>query len=161
MPVTIPRSVGQIPAYYYHKPTAKRGYAFASSAPLYAFGYGLSYTDFDISDPILENPEIAPDGSTYVTVNVTNTGDISGDEIVQLYIRDKISTVTRPVMELKGFKRISLDPGETQKVKLPITRASLQFYNRDMQRVVEPGEFEIMVGTSSQSHKSTTLIVKQ
>jgi beta-glucosidase len=160
MPVTIPRSVGQIPAYYYHKPTAKRGYAFTDTSPLYAFGHGLSYASFDISPPILKNTKITPNGSTYVTVNVTNTGRIAGDEVVQLYIRDKVSSVTRPIMELKGFERISLKPGETREVKLLITSASLQFYNREMRRVVEPGEFEIMVGSSSQSHKSTTLIVK-
>jgi beta-glucosidase len=160
MPVTIPRNVGQIPAYYYHKPTAKRGYAFAGSSPLYAFGHGLSYTSFDISAPVLSDAEITPNGSTSVTVRVTNTGNVEGDEVVQLYIRDKISSVTRPVMELKGFRRISLKPHETREVTLPITAASLQFYNRDMLRVVEPGEFDIMVGASSQSHKSTTLVVK-
>ncbi|MEM7329287.1 MAG: glycoside hydrolase family 3 N-terminal domain-containing protein [Pseudomonadota bacterium] len=159
MPVTVPRNVGQIPVFYNHKPTARRGYAFVETEPLYAFGFGLSYSSFEISDPILTAAEIGRDGSTTVTVNVTNTGEIAADEVVQMYIRDSISTVTRPVMELKGFQRVSLAPGETQKVELAITPAALQFYNRDMQRVVEPGEFEIMVGTSSQSHKSTILTV--
>ena len=85
---------------------------------------------------------------------------MAGDEIVQMYIRDKISSVTRPVKELKGFERVSLQPGETKTVKFPITREALQFYNRDMQRVVEPGEFDIMVGNSSQNVKTTTLTVK-
>lgn len=160
MPVSVPRNVGQIPAYYYHKPTARRGYAFADSSPLYAFGYGLSYSSFEISEPTLSQAVIAPDGSTSVRVNVTNTGDVAADEVVQMYIRDTISSVTRPVMELKGFQRISLAPGETQQVELAITPASLRFYNRDMERVVEPGEFEIMVGSSSQSHKSATLTVE-
>lgn len=160
MPVSIPRNVGQIPAYYYHKPTARRGYAFTETGPLYAFGYGLSYSSFDISDPVLADAEIAPDGSTSVTVSVTNTGSMQADEVVQMYIHDRISSVTRPVKELKGFERVSLAPGETKQVELKITPASLQFFNRDMLRVVEPGEFEIMVGASSDSHKSTVLTVR-
>lgn len=160
MPVTIPRNIGQIPAYYYHKPTARRGYAFTETTPLYPFGYGLSYTSFEISEPVLQDAEITQDGATSVSVRVTNTGSVEADEIVQLYIRDTISSVTRPVMELKGFQRVSLKPGETKTVSLPISPESLRFYNLDMERVVEPGEFEIMVGSSSQSHKSTTLRVK-
>ena len=159
MPVSIPKNVGQIPAFYNHKPTARRGYAFTETAPLYAFGTGMSYTSFEISEPVLAQPTITPDGETSVSVTITNTGDMTADEVVQMYIRDKISSVTRPVMELKGFQRIQLAPGETQEVSLSITPAALQFYDRDMNRVVEPGEFEIMVGSSSQSHKSTTLTV--
>lgn len=160
MPVTVPRNVGQIPYFYYHKPTAKRGYAFASFDPLYRFGFGMSYTSFEMSDPVLGRAEIAPDGETTVSVTVTNTGSVAGDEVVQLYIRDKVSSVTRPVMELKGFKRISLAPGESKDVTMPINETSLRFYNLDMDRVVEPGEFEIMVGNSSINHKATTLTVK-
>ena len=160
MPVTVPRSVGHIPAYYYHKPTAKRGYAFASAEPLYPFGYGLSYTTFDISEPMLAATSIPIGGGTTVSVSVTNTGEVGADEIVQMYIRDLVSSVTRPVKELKGFERVSLAPGETKTVTFAITPASLQFYDRDMQRVVEPGEFEIMVGNSSISHKTTILTVE-
>ena len=160
MPVSIPRNVGQIPAYYYHKPTARRGYAFTETGPLYAFGYGLSYSSFDISAPVLKDAEISTDGSTSVIVSVTNTGDMKADEVVQMYIRDRISSVTRPVKELKGFKRVSLLPGETKQVEMEITPASLQFFNREMKRVVEPGEFEIMVGSSSQSHQTVVLTVR-
>ncbi|WP_371398446.1 glycoside hydrolase family 3 N-terminal domain-containing protein [Fretibacter rubidus] len=160
MPVTVPRTVGQIPAFYNHKPTARRGYAFADASPLYAFGYGLSYTTFEISEPSLSAATIAPDGTTSVSVSVTNTGDVAGDEVVQLYIRDKVSSVTRPVKELKGFARVSLAPGETKTVSLPIIKDALQFFNRDMVRVVEPGEFDIMVGNSSDNVKTTTLTVK-
>lgn len=160
MPVTVPRNVGQIPAFYNHKPTARRGYAFADVSPLYPFGYGLSYTSFDISEPVLSAAEIGTDGTSDVTVTVTNTGEVAGDEIVQMYLRDKISSVTRPVKELKGFARVSLEPGESRKVSLPITQEALKFYNRDMKRVVEPGEFEVMVGNSSTSVKSTVLTVK-
>jgi beta-glucosidase len=160
MPVSVPRTVGQIPAFYNHKPTARRGYAFDDASPLYVFGEGRSYTTFDISEPSLSVATIAPNGEASVSVNVTNSGDMAGDEIVQMYIRDKISSVTRPVKELKGFERVSLQPGETKTVEFPITREALQFYNRDMNRVVEPGEFDIMVGNSSQNVKTTTLTVK-
>lgn len=160
MPVTVPRTVGQIPAFYNHKPTARRGYAFADASPLYVFGYGMSYTDFEMSEPTLSASVIDPDGQTTVSVTLTNTGDRVGDEVVQLYIRDKVSSVTRPVKELKGFERVTLKPGETTTVTLPITPEALRFYNLDMVRVVEPGEFDIMVGNSSASVKTTTLTVR-
>jgi len=160
MPVTVPRTVGQIPAFYNHKPTARRGYAFADVSPLYVFGEGLSYTSFEFSKPVLSAPSIGTNGETSVSVTVTNTGDRAGDEIVQMYIRDKISSVTRPVKELKGFQRISLEPGASQTVSLPITKESLQFYNRNMERVVEPGEFDIMVGNSSENFQTVTLTVQ-
>lgn len=160
MPVSVPRSVGQIPVFYNHKPTARRGYAFSESGALYPFGYGLSYSTFEISEPSLSNAEIAAGESTSVSVTVTNTGPVKADEVVQMYIQDKVSSVTRPVMELKGFERVSLAPGESRTVELSITPDALQFYNLDMQRVVEPGEFEIMVGSSSVSHKSTVLTVR-
>lgn len=160
MPVTVPRTVGQIPAFYYHKPTAKRGFAFTRFDPLYPFGFGMSYTTFEMSEPKLANATISVSGQTTVSVDVTNTGPVTADEVVQLYIRDNISSVTRPVKELKGFRRITLAPGETQTVKLPIMPSALQFYNLDMERVVEPGTFDIMVGNSSDNHKSTTLTVE-
>jgi len=160
MPVSVPRNVGQIPVFYNHKPTARRGYAFAETEPLYPFGFGLSYAQFEISEPELKAAVIQADESTAVSVEVSNTGSMQADEIVQMYIRDKISSVTRPVLELKGFERVSLAPGETKTVTLAITPQSLQFYNRDMQRVVEPGEFDILVGASSQSHKAVTLRVE-
>lgn len=160
MPVSFARTVGQIPAFYNHKPTARRGYAFDDASPLYAFGHGLSYTTFELSEPTLSAATIAPDGSTSMSVTVTNTGEMAGDEVVQMYIRDKVSSVTRPVKELKGFKRVSLDPGQSETVTLPITPDALQFYNRDMVRVVEPGDFDIMVGNSSDNVKTVTLTVE-
>jgi beta-glucosidase len=162
LPITIPRSVGHIPAYYNHKPAARRGYLFDDVTPLYAFGFGLSYTQFQFARPRLKKPVIGRNESTVVRVNVTNTGPRAGDEVVQMYIRDKVSSVTRPVKELKGFQRITLAPGETKTVSLAITPEHLAFYNIDMKYVVEPGEFEIMVGNSSrdQDLQKVTLRVK-
>ena len=160
MPVTVPRTVGHIPSFYNHKPTARRGFAFEDVSPLYPFGYGLSYSTFEMSEPTLSAASIGTDGTSNVSVTVTNTGDMAGDEVVQMYLRDKVSSVTRPVKELKGFKRVSLEPGESETVTLPITTEALQFFNRDMVRVVEPGEFDIMVGNSSDNVKSVTLTVE-
>jgi beta-glucosidase len=149
LPITIPRSVGHVPAYYNYKPSARRGYLFDNVSPLYPFGFGLSYTQFTFGKPRLEKNTISLDESTRVLVDVTNTGKVVGDEVVQMYIRDCISSVTRPVKELKGFQRITLDPGQTETVSLDITPKHLAFYDIDMNYTVEPGEFVIMVGNSS------------
>ena len=160
LPITIPRSVGHIPSFYNYKPSARRGYLFDDVSPLYPFGFGLSYTKFHIEQVRLSNPTIPRDGSTSVLADVTNVGQRAGAEVVQLYIRDRVSSVTRPVKELKGFKKISLQPGERIAVELPITRESLAFWNIDMQELVEPGEFEIMVGTSSRDSDLHTVILR-
>lgn len=160
MPVSVPRTVGQIPAYYNYKPTARRGYHFGDASPLYAFGHGLSYTTFEVGEPTLASATMNTDSTTQVSVQVTNTGDVAGDEIVQMYIRDKVSSVTRPVKELKGFERVSLDAGETKTVTFDITPEALRFYDINMDRVVEPGAFDIMVGNSSQNVKSVELTVE-
>ena len=110
LPVSFPRSVGQLPLFYNHKPTAMRGYLFESNRPLFPFGHGLSYTTFAYSDPTVSPARIPPDGRATVSVEVTNTGERAGDEVVQLYIRDEVSRATRPVMELKGFQRITWPP---------------------------------------------------
>lgn len=150
LPITIPRSVGHLPAYYNYKPSARRGYLFDDVSPLFAFGYGLSYTQFAFKNVRLKQKRIPiRGGATQVLVDVTNVGKRAGTEVVQMYIRDRISSVTRPVKELKGFKKIFLQPRETQTVTLDITPESLAFYDIHMQFVVEPGEFEIMVGHSS------------
>jgi len=149
LPISIPRSVGHIPAFYNYKPSARRGYLFDDVSPLYAFGFGLSYTAFALANARLSDETIRRDGSTSVSVDVTNTGARAGAEVVQLYIRDRVSSVTRPIKELKGFAKVVLEPGETRTVTLPITCDSLAFYDLDMEYVVEPGEFTIMVGTSS------------
>ncbi|HOQ04903.1 MAG TPA: glycoside hydrolase family 3 N-terminal domain-containing protein [Anaerohalosphaeraceae bacterium] len=159
LPITFPRSVGHIPAYYNYKPSARRGYLFDEISPLFAFGYGLSYTTFRFENLRLEKSTIRPDQSTRVLVDVTNTGKRAGDEVVQMYIRDCVSSVTRPVKELKGFKRITLQPGQTQTVALPIEPEHLAFYDIQMNYTVEPGEFEIMVGSSSRDEDLQKVIL--
>jgi beta-glucosidase len=159
LPVTLARSVGQLPMFYNRKPSARRGYLFDTAEPLFPFGFGLSYTTFEISAPRLSSPSIKTDGSVTVTAEVKNTGARSGDEVVQLYIRDEVSSVTRPVEELKGFQRVNLKPGETKIVSFEITPRSLQFWNTDMRRVVEPGMFTVMTGPDSVHLKKTELTV--
>ena len=148
--VTFPRSVGDLPVYYNHKPLVhEHDYISGPFKPLYPFGHGLSYTKFNY-DGLTVLPESAKPGeSIQVEVKVTNTGKIAGDEVVQLYIRDVVGSVTRPILELKDFRRISLAPGETKTVSFTLTPDKLQFHDIDMKRVVEPGEFKVMVGTSS------------
>jgi beta-glucosidase len=160
LPITIPRSVGHVPAYYNHKPSARRGYLFDEVSPLYAFGYGLSYTTFRIDNLRLERNEIEPDGSTGVLVDVTNTGARAGDEVVQLYMRDVVSSATRPVKELKGFKRVTLEPGQSTTVAFDVTPDRLAFHDIDMQFRVEPGEFRLMVGTSSRDEDLQTVTLR-
>jgi beta-glucosidase len=149
LPITIPRSAGHLPAFYNHKPSARRGFLFDDVSPLYPFGYGLSYTTFAFKNVRLARKKIRPNESTQALVDVTNTGKRAGTEVVQMYIRDLVSSVTRPVKELKGFQKVFLRPGETQTVALPITPDSLAFYDLHMKYGVEPGEFEIMAGNSS------------
>lgn len=160
LPITIPRSAGHVPAYYNYKPSARRGYLFDSVAPLFAFGFGLSYTTFSCGRLRLERPEIGVGESTRVLVDVTNTGPRRGDQVVQLYIRDLVSSVTRPVKELKGFQRITLTPGERRTVTFDLTPEHLAFYDIDMTWSVEPGEFTIMVGTSSCDEDLQTVLLR-
>ena len=160
LPITIPRSAGHVPAFYNHKPSARRGYLFADVTPLYAFGYGLSYTTFGVSNVRLDRSTVTRGESTWVSATVTNTGTRAGSEVVQMYIRDRVSSVTRPVKELKGFAKVWLEPGESATVSVDITPDSLAFYDIDMQYVVEPGEFEIMVGTSSRKEDLQTVVLK-
>jgi beta-glucosidase len=163
LPITVPYSVGHMQAIYNHKPSALvRKYADAPTHNLYEFGYGLSYSQFEYSDARLSNSKIAQNESTKLFITVKNIGQYAGDEVVQLYIRDKFSQVTRPVKELKGFKRVSLKPGEERAVDFDITPDMLAYYNLQMNWVVEPGDFKIMVGGSSRNKdlKSINLKVK-
>ncbi len=158
LPVTFPRVVGQVPLYYNHKNTGRppdpnnkytSKYLDALVTPLFPFGFGLSYTRFRLTDLRLGASIIRPDGRVTVTVDVENTGDRLGDEVVQLYIRHIAASVTRPVKELKGFERITLKPGEKKRVTFTLAREHLGFYNRDMRFVVEPGELKVFVGANS------------
>ncbi len=160
LPITVPRSVGQLPDFYNQKPSAHRPYLFANSNPLFPFGYGLSYTKFRYANLHLDPAAIPVSGKTRVSVDVTNTGNRAGDEVVQLYVRDEVSSVTRPIKELKGFQRVNLKPGETRTVSFSIGPEELQFYNREMKRVVEPGTFKIMVGPNSVDLTSVSLDVR-
>ena len=157
--ISFPRSVGQLPLYYNRKPTARRGYLFANKEPLFPFGFGLSYTTFAYSNLKVDPARIGVGDNVKVSVTVTNTGKRAGDEIVQLYIHDLVSSVTRPIMELKDFKRISLASGEAKTVEFVITPDKLSFLDLNMKSVVEPGWFDIMVGTSSVKYETAKLEV--
>ncbi len=157
LPITFPRSVGHLPVFYNYKPSARRGYLFDDVSPLFAFGYGLSYTTFAIENARLEKKTIRTNGSTRVLAEVSNTGKREGTEVVQMYIRDVVSSVTRPVKELKGFQKITLRPGENKTVSFDITPDLLAFYDENMKYLVEPGEFHIMVGNSSRDQDLTKI----
>jgi beta-glucosidase len=160
LPISFPRSAGHIPAYYNYKPSSRRGYNLGLDvSPLFPFGYGLSYTTFQYSNLKLSSPTMKKNDTVIVTVDVKNTGSRKGAEVVQMYIRDNFSSVPRPVKELKGFKKIWLNPGESQTVTLTIDSESLAFYDKDMKWIVEPGDFTIMVGTSSDKTESINLKV--
>ena len=158
LPVTFPRAVGQVPIYYNHKNTGRppdpnnkytSKYLDVPVTPLFAFGYGLSYTEFKLSNLQLSAQSIRADGRLTASVEVENTGKRAGDEVVQLYIRDMAASRTRPLKELKGFERITLKPGEKRRVQFTLAPEQLGFYNTDMRFVVEPGTFKVMVGTNS------------
>jgi beta-glucosidase len=150
LPITYPISEGQLPLVYNHKPTGRGDdYNDLSGLPLFPFGFGLSYTTFSYSNLRFDKNNIAKDDSTMALFTLKNSGAMEGDEVVQLYIRDLLSSVAQPVMELKGFQRIHLSPGETREVSFTITPELLSMLNKDLKSVVEPGDFRIMIGASS------------
>jgi beta-glucosidase len=159
LPVTFPRTVGQVPIYYNHMNTGRppeannrytSKYLDVPWTPLFPFGYGLSYTQFKITNLQLSAQSIRANGKLTVSVDVENVGKRTGDEVVQLYIRDVAASMTRPVKELKGFQRVTLQPGEKRRVEFVLTAVQLGFWNREMRFVVEPGEFKVMVGPNSE-----------
>jgi beta-glucosidase len=163
LPITFPRSVGQVPFYYNRKPTAKHRYADdpVVNKPLFCFGHGLSYTNFEYSGMQISPSKIPINGKADVSITIKNTGKVKGTEVVQLYVRDMIGSVTTPVLSLKGFNRITLEPGESGVVNFKIGAEELSLWNREMKRVVEPGEFSIMIGSSSEDirQKSSLWVV--
>lgn len=159
--ISIPRSAGHIPCYYNYKPSARRGYIFESVKPLYPFGFGLSYTSYKYDAPKLSASTIKSRDNVTVSVNITNTGKVKGDEIVQVYVRDKVSNVTRPVKELKGFDRVTLNPGESKTVNITLGPDAFAYYNENMVYGVEPGAFEIMVGKSSDDLSTVELQIEK
>jgi beta-glucosidase len=161
LPMTFPRAEGQIPFYYNHKPTSLHRYVDERDTPLFSFGHGLSYTNFQYSGLKISPRAISPDGTADVQVTITNTGSAAGAEIAQLYVTDLISSVTTPGIALKGFSRVMLEPGENRTVHFRLGPDELALWNREMKRVVEPGEFKIMAGASSADIRLTdSLLVK-
>jgi beta-glucosidase len=158
---TMPRNVGQIPIYYNHLMTGRpnpkwfskytSNYLDVPNDPLFPFGYGLSYTTFEYSPMTLSSNTLTQGGNITASVTVTNTGSRAGAEVVQLYIRDMVGSIARPVQELKGFERINLKPGESRTVTFTINADLLKFYNKDLEHVCEPGDFEVMIGTDSRN----------
>ncbi len=154
LPVTVPRSPGQLPIFYGRKPSGGKSYNFndyvdESAQPLFPFGFGLSYTTFEYRDLTVTPGQVAPDGVVRIGCEVANTGERPGDEVVQLYVRDEVASLTRPLQELKGFQRISLQPGESRRVEFHLSAAQLAFYDARMRYIVEPGWVELMLGSSS------------
>ena len=159
--MTFPKNVGQIPLFYNHKNTGRpltggwftkfqKNYIDVDNNPLYPFGYGLSYSTFEYSNMKLSSNSLNANGSITASVTVTNTSDRAGQEVVQLYLRDMVASITRPVKELKGFEKISLQPGESKTVNFTITPDLLKFYNYDLNLVNEPGDYDVMIGGNSQ-----------
>lgn len=170
--MTFPKSVGQIPLYYAHKNTGRplkegkwfekfrSNYLDVDNDALYPFGYGLSYTTFRFSDITLNRSSIGMDNELVASVTVTNTGDRAGSEVVQLYIRDLVGSVTRPVKELKGFEKIYLQPNESRTVRFTIAPEMLKFYNADLKFVAEPGDFDVMIGPDSRNVKTARFTLR-
>ncbi len=157
LPVTVARSTGQLPVFYDAKPSARRGYLFDTTAPLFPFGFGLSYTKFEIGAPRLSSAKIGIAASVTVSVDIANVGARAGDEVVQLYVRDQVSSVARPILELKGFERVTLAPGERRTVQFTLGPDAFRFFDIAMREVVEPGLFDISVGADSTRLKTVIL----
>ncbi|MCX8170668.1 MAG: fibronectin type III-like domain-contianing protein, partial [Candidatus Bathyarchaeota archaeon] len=169
--VTFPRTVGQVPIYYNHKNTGRppspenkwtSKYIDALYTPLFPFGHGLSYTSFEYSCLEINPCEVEGKQDVEIRLKLKNIGEREGDEVVQLYVRDFVASVTRPVKELKGFKRVTLKPGEEKPIMFKLTLEDLSFLNQEMKWVVEPGEFGVMVGSSSEDIRLTgRFVVKE
>ncbi|MNR05019.1 Periplasmic beta-glucosidase precursor [compost metagenome] len=150
LPITFPVFEGQLPLVYNHKPTGRSDdYTNLNGAPLFPFGYGLSYSTFEYSNLRFDKKQIGKAETTKVYCTIKNTSNVDGDEVVQLYVRDLLSSIAQPIKQLKGFQRISLKAGESKEIAFDINKETLQMLNQDMKWVVEPGDFRIMIGASS------------
>lgn len=149
LPATIPRSVGQLPVYYNHKPSAKRGYAFDETTPLFPFGYGLSYSTFAFSDLKIDASKATAGGEVFASITIKNTGKHTASEVAQVYIRDLTASITRPVKELKAYQRVELQPGQSAKIQFVIPVNLLGFHDHNLNYVIEPGAMQLMIGSSS------------
>jgi beta-glucosidase len=159
--VTIARNVGQLPVYYYKTPAARRGYVFHETTPLFPFGYGLSYTTFTIGKPSLDRDKISAKESVKVAVTVTNSGTRAGDQVIQMYIHHPVSSVVQPVIALRGFHRVHLEPGASTTVSFDVSPDSLSILNAEMRKVIEPGEVDILVGANSAETSSVHLTIAE
>lgn len=169
LPVSFPQRLGQVPIYYNHEPTGRpcdvaqkyvsRYRDLRSCDPLYPFGYGLSYTTFSITDLTLDRTTVSPSGKVRATVTVANTGDVAGDEVVQLYLHDPVSSMSQPVRRLRGFERVTLEPGQSRQVTFTLDRSDFGFYDNTGDFVVEPGEIELYAGDSSQATMDASFTV--
>ena len=158
LPVSFPRNSGQIPIYYNHKPTAKRGFAFEDNTPMFAFGHGLSYTTFEYSDLAIKKQKLGAGDTLEFSLSVKNTGNLKGKEVIQFYINDPVASITRPVKELKGFYKLELEAGEAKTVHVTMPVSALHFWDADMKRRVESGEIKIMIGSASNDIRLTDSI---
>jgi len=149
LPISLPKAVGQLPDYYDHKPSRNRAYLFDGREPIYPFGFGLSYTQFRFENLHIEPAKILPGGTAKVSVDITNTGNRSGDEVAQLYVHQRVASRTRPVKQLRGFRRVSLEPNQKTTVEFTIGPEDVALIDVNMNSVVETGMFDIMVGPSS------------
>ena len=159
LPVTIARNVGQLPVYYYKTPAGRRGYVFDSNAPLFPFGFGLSYTTFTFGRPTLDRERIAPKETAHISVTITNTGSRPGDEVVQMYIHHGLSSMVQPIEMLRGFKRIHLEPGASTNVTFEIGPEQLSILNAEMKRVVESGPVDVLIGPNSTDTSKVPLVI--
>jgi len=157
LPVSVVRDEGHLPFFYNHKPSARRGYLFADVAPLFPFGWGLSYTTFELGPPRPSATRVGAGETVEVTVTARNTGDRAGDEVVQLYLRDRVASVTRPVRQLRGFERVTLAPGERRTVTFLLGPADFTLFDDSMREVIEPGVFTIMTGPDSANLQSVDI----